>query len=62
MYDCWMSLDLNYATRLAQKSHEFGLKWVEECLSPDDYWGYGELCKNVPRGMLVTTGEHEATR
>jgi Enolase C-terminal domain-like len=62
MFDCWMSLDLNYATRLAQGAHRFGLKWVEECLSPDDYWGYAELRKNVPRGMLVTTGEHEATR
>lgn len=62
MYDCWMSLDLNYAVKLAQKAHEFGLKWVEECLSPDDYWGYAELKRNVPKGMLVTTGEHEATR
>jgi len=62
MFDCWMSLDLNYATRLAQGAHRFGLKWVEECLSPDDYWGYAELRKNVPPGMLVTTGEHEATR
>jgi L-rhamnonate dehydratase len=62
MFDCWMSLDLNYATRLAHKAHEYGLKWVEECLSPDDYWGYAELRRNVPKGMLVTTGEHEATR
>jgi L-rhamnonate dehydratase len=62
MFDCWMSLDLNYATRLAHKAHEYGLKWVEECLSPDDYWGYAELRKNVPKGMMVTTGEHEATR
>lgn len=36
---------------------------MEECLSPDDYWGYAELRKNVPKGMLITTtGEHEATR
>ncbi|MGA0564040.1 L-rhamnonate dehydratase [Ancylobacter sp. VNQ12] len=62
MFDCWMSLDLNYATRLAHKAKEYGLKWIEECLSPDDYWGYAELRKNVPKGMLVTTGEHEATR
>jgi len=34
MFDCWMSLDLNYASRLAQKAHQFGLKWLEECLSP----------------------------
>lgn len=63
MYDCWMSLDLNYATRLATKAwHEFGLKWIEEALPPDDYWGYAELRRSVPKGMLVNTGEHEATR
>lgn len=62
MYDCWMSLDLNYSIKLAHKAQEFGLKWIEECLSPDDYWGYAELKRNAPKGMLVTTGEHEATR
>lgn len=62
MYDCWMSLDLNYAIRLAQRAHAHGLKWIEEALSPDDYWGYAELKRQAPRGMLVTTGEHEATR
>jgi L-rhamnonate dehydratase len=62
MLDCWMSLDLNYATRLAQAAAAHGLKWIEEALSPDDYWGYAALKRNVPPGMLVTTGEHEATR
>jgi L-rhamnonate dehydratase len=63
MLDCWMSLDLPYATRLATKAWDrTGLKWIEEALPPDDYWGYAELRRNVPRGMLVTTGEHEATR
>ena len=31
-------------------------------MSPDDYWGYRDLKKAVPPGMLVTTGEHDATR
>ena len=62
MYDCWMSLDLNYATRLAQGAQAFGLKWIEEALPPDDYWGYAQLKRDVPKGMLVNTGEHEATR
>ncbi|OJA05881.1 L-rhamnonate dehydratase [Halomonas sp. QHL1] len=62
MYDCWMSLDINYATRLAQGAQEFGLKWIEEALPPDDYWGYAQLKRDVPKGMLVNTGEHEATR
>src|SRR3546814_18174093 len=62
MYDCWMSLDLDYATRLAHRAwDECGLKWIEEALSPDDYWGYAALKKQAPKGLLVTTGEHEAT-
>ncbi|WP_447928228.1 L-rhamnonate dehydratase [Vreelandella sp. EE27] len=62
MYDCWMSLDINYATRLAQGAQEYDLKWIEEALPPDDYWGYAQLKRDVPKGMLVNTGEHEATR
>lgn len=62
MLDCWMALDLDYATRLAHAAQPYGLKWIEEALSPDDYWGYAALKKAVPPGMLVTTGEHEATR
>ena len=45
MWDCWMSLDLDYATRLAIAAHEYGLKWLEEALIPDDYWGYRDLRK-----------------
>ena len=62
MYDCWMSLDLDYATRLAHRAAQHGLRWMEEPLLPDDYWGYAELRRRVPAPMLVTTGEHEAGR
>ena len=62
MLDCWMSLDLPYAIRLAHGAQAHGLKWIEEALSPDDYWGYAQLKRSTPPGMLVTTGEHEATR
>ena len=62
MYDCWMSLTLEYACRLASRASDFNLRWIEEALLPDDYWGYAELKRNIPRGMLLTTGEHEATR
>ncbi|MDP3676486.1 MAG: L-rhamnonate dehydratase [Novosphingobium sp.] len=62
MYDCWMSLDLNYAIRLADNAADYGLKWIEEALPPDDYWGYADLRRSVPPGMMVTTGEHESTR
>lgn len=62
MWDCWMSLDVEYATRLAHAASEHGLKWLEEALIPDDYWGYQQLKQQAPAGMLITTGEHEATR
>jgi L-rhamnonate dehydratase len=62
MFDCWMSLDLEYALRLAQATQEYQLKWIEEALPPDDYWGYAALRRGAPKGMLITTGEHEATR
>ncbi|RBP83444.1 L-rhamnonate dehydratase [Marinomonas rhizomae] len=62
MFDCWMSLDLNYSIKLAKAASEYGLKWIEEALPPDDYWGYAELRENIPDGMMVSTGEHEATR
>lgn len=62
MWDCWMSLDLPYAIRLAQASRDLGLKWLEEALLPDDYWGYRDLRRAVPSDLLITTGEHESTR
>lgn len=62
MLDCWMSLDLPYAVRLSHGARDHGLKWIEEALSPDDYWGYAQLKRSIPAGMWVTTGEHEATR
>lgn len=61
-YDCWMSLDLDYALRLAEGLRPYRFKWIEECLPPDDYWGYAELRRRVTPGLLVTTGEHEAGR
>lgn len=62
MYDCWMSLDLDYAVRLAHALREHELRWIEEPLLADDYWGYAELRRRLPAGMLLATGEHEATR
>lgn len=61
-YDCWMALDVPYATRLGHELADQGVRWIEEALPPDDYWGYAELRRNLPPGMLCTTGEHEAGR
>ena len=60
--DCWMSLDLGYATRLAAALEPHGLAWIEEPLLPDDYDGYAELRRRLPVGVRLATGEHEASR
>ena len=62
MYDCWMALDVPYALRLMKALEAYDFKWVEECLLPDDYWGYAELRRGKPASMLVATGEHEYGR
>lgn len=62
MWDCWMALDLSYAKKLMEESAKLGFKWIEECFNPDDYWSYEDLKKAAPNNMMVTGGEHEATR
>lgn len=61
-YDCWMALDVPYTLRLLDALCEVDLHWLEEFLPPDDYWGYAEVKRRAPRGPLLATGEHEATR
>ena len=61
MLDCWMSQDVNYATKLAHACAPYNLKWIEECLPPQQYEGYRELKRNAPAGMMVTSGEHHGT-
>lgn len=61
-YDCWMSLDVPFAVRLAEAVVPLGFRWLEECLPPDDYWGQAKVRASVPSGLQVATGEHEATR
>ncbi len=61
-YDCWMSLDVPYARRLMDELARLRFRWIEEALPPDDYWGYAELKRLAPPDLMVTTGEHEATR
>ncbi len=39
MIDCYMALTLPYAIELAKKCEPYNIKWIEECLLPDDYEG-----------------------
>ena len=61
MVDCYMSLTVNYAIRLAHAASHLNIHWWEEVLSPDDVEGYREIKRAHPF-VKWTTGEHEYTR
>ena len=57
MLDCWMGLDLEFAVRLAERLRPYNLKWLEDCLIPEDLQGFVEMRKRLPWQTLAT-GEH----
>ena len=61
MVDCYMSLTVNYAIRLAEAAKPLNIYWWEEVLSPDDDDGYREIKRAHPT-LKWTTAEHEYTR
>lgn len=60
--DAYMALDVPYTLRLLDGLVEMEFKWLEDFLLPDDYWGYREVRQRAPKRILLTGGEHEATR
>lgn len=61
MVDCYMSLDVPYAIRLAEACAPLDIYWWEEVLPPDDVEGYRLIKAAHPR-LKWTTGEHEYSR
>lgn len=61
MVDCYMSLSVDYAIRLAEAAKPLDVYWWEEVLSPDDVEGYRAIRQAHPT-LKWTTGEHEYTR
>jgi L-rhamnonate dehydratase len=61
MVDCYMSLSVPYAVRLAEKCKDLDIYWWEEVLHPDDVEGFA-LLKQAHPTLKWTTGEHEYTR
>lgn len=57
MLDCWMAFDVDYTVRLAEVLRPYRLKWLEECLIPEDYDAHIELRQRLP-WQTLTTGEH----
>ncbi|MFN8006601.1 MAG: enolase C-terminal domain-like protein [Terriglobia bacterium] len=61
MLDCWMAFTEPYALEFAEMVQPYRVYWMEECLQPDDYAGFGRLNSQV-RSTRIATGEHEYTR
>jgi L-rhamnonate dehydratase len=57
MLDCWMAFDVEYAVRLAERLRPYGLRWIEDCLIPEDLDAHVALRERLPWQGLAT-GEH----
>lgn len=57
MLDCWMAFDVEYTVRLAETLRPYKLKWIEECLIPEDFDAHITLRERLPWQTLAT-GEH----
>jgi L-rhamnonate dehydratase len=65
MLDCYMALDLQYATELARALEPLNLKWIEEPFMPDEYAAHAKFAERlagIGTGTFFATGEHEYTR
>ena len=61
MIDCWMALTERYTLELAEALAPYRVYWLEECLPPDDYAGFGRLRRQIT-STRIATGEHVYTR
>lgn len=61
MLDCWMSWTERYTIEMAELVEPYRVYWMEECLQPHDYAGFGRLNAAI-KSTRIVTGEHEYTR
>ena len=57
MLDCYMAFDVEYSVRLAERLRPYKLRWLEECLIPEDVKGHLKLKERLPWQTLAS-GEH----
>ena len=55
--DSWMSSNVEYVVRLVEALKPYRIKWLEDCLLPEDMDSYARLRSRVP-GQTLATGEH----
>lgn len=57
MLDCWMAFDVEFAVRLAERLRPYGLKWIEDCLIPENMEAHRALRQRLP-WQTLSAGEH----
>lgn len=57
MIDCWMSWTERYTIEMAEMLAPYRVYWMEECLPPYDYEGFGRLNAQI-KSTRIATGEH----
>lgn len=57
MVDGWMSLNVEYAVRLAEALRPYRIKWLEDLVLPNELESYARLRQRLPSAILAT-GEH----
>jgi len=57
MLDCWLAFDVEFAVRQAEALRPYNLKWIEDCLNPDNLDAHETLRHRLPWQTLAT-GEH----
>ncbi|WP_421724967.1 enolase C-terminal domain-like protein [Bauldia sp.] len=57
MLDCWMAFDVAFAVRLAERLRPYGLRWIEDCLIPENPSAHDALRQRLAWQTLAT-GEH----
>jgi L-rhamnonate dehydratase len=57
MLDCWMAFDVEFAVRLAERLKPYRLKWMEDCLIPENLSAHRALRERLP-WQTLTAGEH----
>jgi L-rhamnonate dehydratase len=60
MLDGWMSCNERYGIEMAELVAPHRVYWMEDCLPPYDYEGFGRLNAAV-KSTRTVTGEHEYT-
>lgn len=61
MLDCYMAWNEQYTIEMAKMVEPYRVYWMEECLQPRDYEGFGRLSAEI-KSTRMATGEHEYTR